>query len=300
MKKVLKWIGIVLGLLVGLVVLAFGVVYAITETRLNKTYTIQVEPVSIPTDAAAIERGQHVAVIRLCADCHAANLAGRVFLDNPVIGRIVTANLTSGKGGVGGEMTDADWVQAIRHGVRPDGKPLLVMPAGEFYYLSDADLGAVIAYMKSLPPIDNELPTNKIGPLFRVAMTFMDVVFIPAEVIDHTTPRPIAPEVGATVEYGKYLAITCTSCHGPGFSGGPIPMAPPEFPPALNLTPGGELQGWTEEMFINTLRTGTTPSRHQFDNQYMPWKLLGQMTNDELKAVFLFLHSLPAKEQGNR
>ena len=142
MKKVLKWIGIILGLLVGLVVLAFGVVYAITETRLNKTYTIQVESVSIPTDAAAIERGQHVAAIRLCADCHAANLAGRVFLDNPVIGRIGTTNLTSGKGGAGGEMTDADWVLAIRHGVRPDGKPLLVMPAGEYYYLNDADLVA--------------------------------------------------------------------------------------------------------------------------------------------------------------
>jgi mono/diheme cytochrome c family protein len=300
MKKVLKWIGIVLGLLVGLVVLTVGVVYAITEARLNKTYTIQVEPVSIPTDAAAIERGQHVAVIRLCTDCHGADLAGRVFLDNPVIGRIVTTNLTSGKGGVGGELSNADWVQAIRHGVRPDGKPLLIMPAGEFYYLSDADLGAVIAYVKSLPPVDNELPANKIGPLFRVAMTFMDVVIIPAEVIDHTAQRPISPEVGATVEYGKYLALICTSCHGPGFSGGPIPLAPPEFPPALNLTSGGELQGWTEEMFTNTLRSGVTPSGHQFNNQYMPWKLLGQMTDEELKAVFLFLRSLPAKEQGNR
>ena len=143
------------------------------------------------------------------------DLAGRVFLDNPVIGRIATTNLTSGKGGVGNELSDADWVRAIRHGVRPDGKPLLIMPAGEFYYLSDADLGAVIAYLKSLPPVDNELPANKIGPLFRVAMTFMDVVVLPAEVIDHTAPRPISPEVGVTVEYGKYLAITCTSCHGP-------------------------------------------------------------------------------------
>ena len=156
-----------------------------------------------------------------------ANLAGRVFLDNPVIGLIATTNLTSGNGGVGNELSDADWVQAIRHGVRPDGKPLLIMPAGEFYYLSDADLGAVIAYIKSLPPVDNELPAKKIGPLFRVAMTTMDVVFIPAEVIDHTVQRPISPEAGVTVEYGKYLAITCTSCHGPGFSGGPIPMVPP-------------------------------------------------------------------------
>ena len=207
MKKVLKWIGILLGLLVGLIVLTIGVIYAITQARLNKTYSIQVEPISISTDAATIERGQHVAVIRFCTECHGANMAGRMFFDDPVIGRIATTNLTSGKGGVGGELRDEDWVRAIRHGIRPNGKPLLIMPAGEFYYLSDADLGAVIAYVKSLPPVDNELPANKIGPLFRVAMVFMDVVTLPAEVIDHGASRPIAPEVGATVEYGRYLVL---------------------------------------------------------------------------------------------
>jgi len=300
MRKFFKWFGIVLGILLGLVVLIVAGLYLNTSVRLNKTYSVQTETITIPTDPASIERGRHVAVIRLCTECHGADMSGRVFLDEAVIGRISTTNLTSGKGGVGGELSDADWVRAIRHGVRPDGKPLLIMPAGEFYYLSDADLGAVIAYVKSLPPVDNELPAKEIGPLFRVAMTFMDVVIIPAEVIDHAAPRPIAPEVGVTLEYGKYLAITCTGCHGSGFSGGPIPLAPPEFPPALNLTPGGELQGWTVEMFINTLRTGVTPSGHQFDNQYMPWQQLGQMTDEELQALFLFLRSLPATEQGNR
>jgi len=300
MKKVLKWIGVVLGVLVSLVVLTAGVVYISTEARLNRTYAVRVEPMLIPTDGAAIERGQHLAVIRLCVDCHTDNLAGRVFLDNPVIGRIFTKNLTSGKGGVDSEFSDADWVRAMRHGVRPDGKPLLIMPASEFYYLSDADLGALIAYLRSLPPVDNELPVNVVGPLFRVAMTFMDPGAIPAERIDHAAPRPIAPDVGITVAYGQYLALTCTGCHGPGFSGGPIPLAPPEFPQALNLTPGGELTGWSEEMFIPTIRTGVTPGGHQMDDAYMPWKRLGQMTDDELKAIFLFLRSLPAKEQGNR
>ena len=300
MRKFFKWFGIVLGILLGLVVLIVAGLYLNTSVRLNKTYSVQTETITIPTDPASIERGQHVAVIRLCTECHGADMSGRVFLDEAVIGRISTTNLTSGKGGVGGELSDADWVRAIRHGIGSDGMPLLIMPAGEFYYLSDADLGAVIAYVKSLPPVDNELPAKEIGPLFRVAMTFMDVVIIPAEVIDHAAPRPIAPEVGVTLEYGKYLAITCTGCHGSGFSGGPIPLAPPEFPPALNLTPGGELQGWTEEMFINTMRTGVTPSGHQLKNEYMPWMYFGQMTDEELQAIFLFLRSLPATEQGNR
>jgi mono/diheme cytochrome c family protein len=300
MRNIFKWLGIVLGSLVGLILLVVLGLYAITSIRLNKTYSVQAETIAIPSDPESIELGKHVAVIRMCTECHGSDLSGRVFLDEPVIGRISTTNLTSGKGGVGGELSDADWVRAIRHGVGPNGKPLLIMPAGEFFYLSDADLGAVIAYVKSLPPVDNEQPANKIGPLFRVAMTFMDVVTLPAEVIDHTAPRPIAPEVGATVEYGEYLAVTCTGCHGPGFSGGLIPLAPPEYPPALNLTPGGELQGWTEEMFITTMRTGVTPSGHQLKNEYMPWMYFGQMTDEELKALFLFLRSLPATEQGNR
>ncbi len=300
MRKFFKWLGIILGSLVGLILLAVLGLYVNTSIRLNKTYSVQPETIAIPSDPASIERGRHVAVIRMCTECHGADLAGRMFLDDPAIGRIATTNLTSGKGGVGGELSDADWVRAIRHGVRPDGKPLLIMPAGEFYYLSDADLGAVIAYVKSLPPVDNEFPANEIGPLFRVAMMFMELAILPAEMIDHSAPRPIAPQVGVTVEYGEYLAVTCSGCHGAGFSGGPIPLAPPDFPPALNLTPGGELQGWTEEMFINTLRTGVTPSGLQLKNEYMPWKQIGQMTDDELKALFLFLRSLPATEQGNR
>ena len=183
---------------------------------------------------------------------------------------------------------------AIRHGFARR-QALLIMPAGEFI-ISATPTRAVIAYIKSLPPVDNEFPAMR-KTLFRVAMTFMDVI-LPAEVIDHTAPRqsPRSGRHGRGCEY----SLTCTGCHGPGFSGGPIPLAPPEFPPALNLTPGGELQGWTEEMFINTMRTGVTPSGHQFKTEYMPWKQIGQMTDDELKAILLFLRSLPAPEQGNR
>jgi mono/diheme cytochrome c family protein len=300
MKKVLKWAGITIGLLVGMIVLAVGVIYVSTGARLSKTYTVEVGALSVPTDATAIERGRHVATIRLCVDCHAANMGGRMFIDDPVIGRVFAENLTSGDGGVGGKLSEADWLRAVRHGIREDGKPLLIMPAHEFYYLSDGDLGDLIAYVRSLPPVDNVAPDNKVGPMMRVAMTFMDVVLLPAEVVEHNAPRPITPEAGVTVDYGRYLSVTCTGCHGPGFSGGPIPLAPPDFPPALNLTPGGELQGWSDEMFIHTLRTGLTPGGQQMDDAYMPWKRLGQMTDDEMKAVFLFLRSLPATEQGNR
>ena len=66
---------------------------------------------------------------------------------------------------------------------------------------------------------------------------------------------------------------------------------------APNLTRGGEMDGWSEEDFIATMRTGVTPSGHQL-NDFMPWKYFGQMTDDELKAVWMYLQSLPALPQG--
>src|SRR5262245_31469441 len=140
MPKFVKWILIVLGGLVGLLVLVVIGLYVVSEMRLNKTYTIAPETITIPTDAAAIEHGKHLATaIGKCIDCRGPDLAGTVFIDGPP-GKLIATNLTSGKGGVGGTFSDADWVRAIRHGVDPDGKPLLFMPAQEFYYFNDKDL----------------------------------------------------------------------------------------------------------------------------------------------------------------
>ena len=122
---------------------------------------------------------------------------------------------------------------------------------------------------------------------------------LPAEIVDHDAPRPNTPPVGVTVEYGEYLAVGCTGCHGPGFSGGPIPGSPPDWPPAANLTPSGDLANWTEADFIAAFRTGIKPNGQPFD-EIMPYKAVGQMTDEELKAVWLFLRSLPAKEVGTR
>jgi len=116
-------------------------------------------------------------------------------------------------------------------------------------------------------------------------------------VIDHDVPRPVAPQPGVTVEYGKYLANTCTLCHGSDLNGQTISEGGPQKYLAPNLTPGGELHSWSETQFIETLRTGVTPSVHQIID-VMPWKYFGQMTDDELKAVWMYLQSLPALPQG--
>jgi len=298
LKTVLKWGGIVVGGIVALALLAAGWIYVSAEMKLSQTYTIPAENVTIPTDAESLKRGEYImATMGGCRDCHGANLAGQLFIPDPV-GPIYTANITSGKGGIGG-MSDADLVRALRHGVRRDGKSVIVMPAEDFYNLNDADLGALIAYLRSVPPVDNEIPERQLGPIGRLLVAQGSVI-MPASVLKHDQ-RPPAPERGVTAEYGKYLAsVACMGCHGTGLSGGLIPGAPPDFPPSRNLTPAGNLKNWTEAQFINTIRTGITPENYNLPNAFMPWENLGQLTDDDLKAIWAFLQTVPAKETGGR
>jgi len=260
---------------------------------------VPVETLSIPTDPASIAQGEHVATIRGCGHCHMDNFSGQSETV-PAMVTLSAPNLTSGEGGVGATNTDEDWVRAIRHGVGRDGRGLILMPSQAWYYLSDEDLGALIAYLKNLPPVDNVLPTTDLGPLGRVMMALGQ---LPPEattpdvmVIDHDDPRPVAPEPNVTVEYGEYLARPCALCHDTNLNGQTLRQGGNEYI-ALNLTPGGEVHYWSEEQFIRTLRTGATPSGHRL-KEIMPWKYVGQMTDDELKAVWMYLRSLPALPQG--
>ena len=115
-------------------------------------------------------------------------------------------------------------------------------------------------------------------------------------VIDHESPRPAAPQPGVTVEYGEYVASTCTVCHGSNLNGQMICEGSPEYL-APNLTPGGEVAFWSEADFITTLRTGITPSGKQLKD-VMTWKYFGQMAEDDLQAVWLYLQSLSPLPQG--
>lgn len=293
MNKILRRVGIALAVIGLVLVVVCAAVYAVSAARLNKVYGVVPESIEIPTAPAAVARGRHlVESVAGCIGCHGTTLAGAEMFDVPLIGKVYSANLTAGRGGVGARFSDADFVRAIRHGVDPEGRPLFVMPAENFYNLSDEDLGAVIAYLKSLPPVDNELPASQLGPVGRLLLVAGGPGLLPAEAIAQAGPRPAAPAPGATADYGGYLVRVagCKGCHGSELAGGH-----PQRPGAglaPNLSPGAELAGWSAADFIQTLRTRVTPSQHAL-NADMPSEY-GGMTDDELTAIYLYLQSLPA------
>ena len=291
--RLLKWVALVFGSLVVLMAIVLTLVYLITNKRMNQSFSVVSHPVAAPADSAALAYGKRLSQMRGCTDCHGENLAGRLMIDAPLVAKLYASNLTPGKGGIGKKYSDADWERSIRHAVAPDGKPLIFMPAQEFFYLSDGDLSALISYLKSLPPEDNELPASSIGPLARILFLAGQMPLVPAELIDNQAAHPDAPTPGVTVEYGRYLTLGCIGCHKPDFSGGPIPGAPPDWPPASNLTPSGNLKHWSESDFIQAMRTGIKPDGQPFSPQ-MPYQALNAMTDTELKAVWRFLQSLPS------
>lgn len=296
MQRVLKWIGIGLGALVGLVLMAAGVLYLIGSARVNRTYEVEAAQLTLVTDSATLARGAHLVRTLGCGDCHTENLGGQVLEDAPPF-RVVAANLTSGRGGVGARYSVEDFDRAIRHGVRPDGRPLIVMPSAAYHRVSDEDAAALIAYLKSVPPVDNELPPTEIRTVGRLmAAIFIDPA---AEVRTGRAREGRPPQAGPTAEYGAYLAsATCAHCHGENLRGNPTPPGPPGMLPAPDLV--ASATRWTPDQFKQTLRTGTTPEGNQLNPQYMPWSLTAAMEEYELDALYAYLRSLDGRPTASR
>jgi mono/diheme cytochrome c family protein len=256
---------------------------------------VAARPLVIPGDSATIARGAHVGQsFGGCVECHGENLAGRMVLDDPAIGRVYGANLTRGKGGIGAMLTDADIVRAVQHGVGRDGRALKVMPSTDYVHLTDGDLAAIVAWVKSRPPVDAAPPAVQVGPVGRALFVAGKLPILHAERIDHVRPATMSVTPGATAEYGKYIAaVGCQGCHGASLAGGPIEGGAPDWPPAANLTPAGALGRWTQGDFMRFLHTGRRPDGSPV-GPVMPIRQTSRMTDEEIEALWMYLKTVPA------
>lgn len=296
MKRWMTGIGYAVGGLLAIVLVALSGVYGFSEVRYRKQYTAEAPALAFAADTAAVARGGHLAnSIAGCVDCHGDNLGGKAVFDVPILGRVYGLNLTGGKGGLASTLTDADYEHAIRHGIAPSGRALKVMPATDYANLSDEDLAAIVAYVKSRPAVDNDPPAVLVGPLGRALMLAGKMPLLAAEQIDHTRSHVASVSPVPGVEYGAYLvSVGCMGCHGPALAGGKIATGDPSWPPAANLTPAGNLKKWSEEDFRRVLREGKRPNGIPV-NVAMPVRLLKNLSDDEIHSIWLYLQTIPAK-----
>ncbi len=155
MKRVLKGIGITLGALVALILVAAGVLYALSARKLGAKHEPPAEALRVvPSDGASIARGARLVRMRPCGQCHGDDLGGRVIADAGPFALLSGPNLTRGEGGPNPPLTDAEWERAIRHGLRRDGTSLILMPSEFFHAVTDEEMAAMIAYLRQMPPVN--------------------------------------------------------------------------------------------------------------------------------------------------
>jgi cytochrome c553 len=283
---------------VALALVVGSVSYVIGGRRLNQRFDVEPELVAIPAgDSAAIARGRHLAsAVTFCHACHGEDLSGSVMMSMPGMLTLAAPNLTSGQGGAGARLGDADYIRAIRHGINTERRGLLIMHADAYHNLSRDDLAAIVAYVKSVPPVDQEIAT-RVAPLGRVMIGLglfdsEQVPPIPAEVIDHDAPFVEAPPADTTADYGRYLVSIslCTMCHGRDLKG--APPIDPAYAPGPNILYRAAPGGWTREQFATLLRTGVAPDGRSVNGEWMPWEVYAALTDEEITALWLRLEEL--------
>ena len=251
----------------------------------DRVYSVPPTGLVIPSDRGAIERGAHLAhSLGGCAECHGADLGGRVMADDLAM-RLVAPNLTPG-GSIRG-YRDEDWARAILHGVARDGRSLLVMPSNDLGMMADSDIGAIVAYMKTLPAVDRALPGSEVGFLAGALAGLAGESLFAAQSIDHggRLRLPAPPPPGPTRAYGEYQLALCRGCHGPDLRGGPPPH--PGAPPASDISPPA-MAAWRYEELRAALRDGRGRDGRALDPA-MPWRSTRALRDDELHALWLAL-----------
>jgi mono/diheme cytochrome c family protein len=306
-RRWLKWVGVILS---GLLTLIFAVILIVVvygTFKLNQNYNASHPVAEVHATASPEKLAWAEKYVLFCAGCHSPNqqppLAGRDFLapepgaeggGAPPIGNLYARNLTPG--GELKDWSDGEIIRAIREGVHKNGRSLIVMPSSIFHNLSDEDVQAIVVYLRSQPAVTPDAPPNSLNAL---GVIFLAVLFPDAQTVQPHIAQPVvAPPQGATAEWGQYMVHIsgCADCHGANLAGGKVGGGPPPGPNLTALVPK-----WNETDLVKTIRTGVDPEGHTLNPNEMPWKeLSGLMSDEDLKAVYLYLHGLPTQADNPR
>lgn len=270
-----------------LVLLAFAITgagYVASEQILNRRYAEPLEEdegyiLNLPDDAESVAEGKRLATLRGCyADCHGQRAEGAAFVNEDYFARIIAPNLTMRVR----DYSIGQLERAVRQGMRADGRGLVGMPSEMFHHLSDADLGKILAFIKSLPKEDVYYKDNFFGPLARWGFIERDYETAP-ERMKHMEPR-MTVDRDDPLSLGKYMALTvCTECHGANLHGWPKEGEPPDLKIAAT---------YSETDFLRLILTGKRPDGSL--TRTMPQVAKSRFTSfrrSEAEAVYAYLTS---------
>lgn len=297
MKPWIKWTAGGLGALALLVAGAGVLGWQMADRKMNRQVKVDVKPVAYASGDAALERGKYLFLSRGCTDCHGANGGGRDFVNDGAM-RLRGPDIS--QGGVTAAYKPEDWVRIIRHGVKPDGRPAMVMPSEDYNRFTDEDLAALVAHVRSIPPAKGGPGVVQLPVPVRVLYGF-GAISDAASKIDHTLPpaQPVPAAVDA--RHGAYVANACIGCHGEKLAGGKIPGGPPDWPAAANLTPGeGTAMSRYKDAaaFTAMLRSGKRPDGTAIS--VMPFESLGKLNDVDAQALYAYLKTVPPRKLGDR
>jgi mono/diheme cytochrome c family protein len=308
MKRALRWLGY--GLLSLVCLAAAGVGY------LYLAFPLMAEPEQgeLEQTAEQLERGTYLAEhVAVCVDCHSerdwSRYSGpvekadfgkggeRFGHDLGLPGEIYSRNITQL-----GSWSDGEIMRAMTSGVTPDGRALFpLMPYLAYAKLCRQDAEALVGYVRTLKPIENDVPERQLD--------------FPLNLIVRTLPTPVTlgddcPDRKDTVKYGEYLVNTasCQDCHTPrkgneldlerAFSGGVTMNFKGVSVTTKNLTPDPSgIGGWSRETFIKRFAYyRDRENLHRVDagdkQTPMPWSMYAGMTDEDLGAIYDFLRTV--------
>ncbi len=278
-----KWI---LAFILLLIILSASIVYIWSGIILNKTYKVPLSGIQVPTDSASLAEGKRLMLIEHCGDCHGEQLKGKVLKKIPFIVQSVAPNLTLIIPGYSNE----ELMRLIRQGVKKNGKSVFGMPSFMYYELKEESLAKIIAYLRTLKPLESSpgLPASiTFFPLGRLRLIQGRIKPI-ASLIDHDAPRRFANFDTSILAFGRYLTMTaCASCHGRKLKG----LA--GFSPNLIIA-----AAYNHDQFIHLLKTGQggLGRKDLGEMSSIAKNHLCYLNDKEMNAIFAFLKTLPTQK----
>lgn len=282
-KKVFKWMGIVVAGLAALFCVAVAYVYFVSEHALSREYESVAESIApLSLDAAArdieIAEGRRLARIVGCSHCHGETLTGAVPVDIPNVARFVAPNVTE----IAPHYSDAQLATLIRRGIRRDGSATVFMPADMLVHLSDADLARIIAYVRSVPRADGITGKTEVRPIGRLIVALGDFKTGP-ESAAGLKSADIAVDPADPVSRGRYLVMSaCSECHGQDLAGREVAHSPP-----LSVA-----KSYSAADFARLMHDGTALGGRRTELMSPTAEArFSALTADEVSAMYAFLQS---------